>query len=59
MIETRSRKAVVEARVKVVRENERAEAVHVVAVERGTARGANILVDIETTITKTEIGVQH
>ena len=47
-----SREAV-EARVAVVEEGEEAEAVHVVAVERGTAHGANILVDTET------IGVLH
>ena len=56
-----SREAV-EARVEVVRKSEGAEAVHVVAAERDTARGANILVDTETTITRmiiTEIGVLH
>lgn len=59
MIEMMNRRAVVEARVKVVRENGEAEAVHVVAAERGTAHGVNIPVDTETTITRTEIGVQH
>ena len=63
--EIRAVELAVEVEVEVEGDGEEAGVVHVVAAERGTTRGANILVDTETTITGmtitgmiiTEIGV--